>query len=180
MSKIVEDNAVKSDFGAQISGMCRDNLKLTKKLAKIFIKAINSSSTEKMAIYLKALKNFLLIDDQYQQHRLEWVLGVPQLKTANAYKSIKFQYGVELVERIGDTAYNFVSPLTGNTTTNYCLLEKVIQQRGRLDDFCIKVVKELMSLSIKSPVIAKYIYNLPPNCYQYSRYCDWFKEYIDN
>lgn len=65
-------------------------MKLTKKLAKIFIKAINSSSTEKMAIYLKALKNFLLIDDQYQQHRLEWVLGVPQLKTANAYRTIKF------------------------------------------------------------------------------------------
>jgi hypothetical protein len=70
--------------------MCRDNLKLTKKLAKIFIKAINLSSTDKLAIYLKALKKFLLIDDQYQQHRLEWILGVPQLKTANAYRSINF------------------------------------------------------------------------------------------
>lgn len=49
-----------------------------------------------------------------------------------------------------------------------------------MDDFCIKAVKELMSLCIKSAVIAKYIYNLPPNNFQWARYCDWFKEYIDS
>lgn len=41
LGKIVEDNAANKDFGTQISGMCKDNFKMTKKLSKIFLKAFN-------------------------------------------------------------------------------------------------------------------------------------------
>lgn len=44
--------------------------------------------------------------------RLEWIFGVPQLKTSNAYRSIKYQYGAECIERINDTAYTFISTLS--------------------------------------------------------------------
>ena len=63
LGKIVEDNAANKDFGAQISGMCHGNIKMTKKLSKIFIKSFNQNSSDKIAIYLKALKKFLLIED---------------------------------------------------------------------------------------------------------------------
>lgn len=41
LGKIVEDNAANKDFGFMLTGMCRDNLRMTKKLAKIFLKAFN-------------------------------------------------------------------------------------------------------------------------------------------
>ena len=50
---------------------------MSKKLAKIFVKAINQPGIEKQAIYLKGLKKFLLIDDSLKTQRLEWVFGVP-------------------------------------------------------------------------------------------------------
>lgn len=37
-----------------------------------------------------------------------------------------------------------------------------------------------MSVSVKNIKIAEYFFRLPPNSYQYARYSDWFKEYIDN
>lgn len=41
LGKIVEDNAGNKKFGAMLTGMCFDNLKMTKKLAKIFLTAFN-------------------------------------------------------------------------------------------------------------------------------------------
>jgi len=47
--------------------MCSGNLNMTRKMAKIFVKAINQPGVEKQTLYLKALKKFLLIDDQLKQ-----------------------------------------------------------------------------------------------------------------
>jgi len=63
---------------------------MTRKLSKIFIKAFNQNVAEKFAVYLKALKKFLLIQDSLQTHRLEWIFGVPQIKTTNAYRSTNY------------------------------------------------------------------------------------------
>lgn len=43
--------------------MCKDNLKMSKKVAKIFIKGINQSNVDKVTAYMKGLKKFLKIDD---------------------------------------------------------------------------------------------------------------------
>lgn len=157
LAKIVEDNAQNKDFGAMLTSMCKGNYRMTKKLSKIFLKAFNQNSAEKIAVYLKALMEFLLIQDEFQIQRLEWIFGIPQIKTFNAYRSIKYQYGVECVERINDQAYNFVTTLSSTlqaATVETCLLERIIAQRGRLDDFCIKGVKDLMTLCIADRNIA--------------------------
>lgn len=43
--------------------MCRDDIKLSKKVSKVFIKAINSSNFETVKNYIKALKPFLKMQD---------------------------------------------------------------------------------------------------------------------
>lgn len=48
LSKIVEDNAANKDFGVMLASMCFDNPAMTKKLAKIFLKAFNQNSVEKV------------------------------------------------------------------------------------------------------------------------------------
>lgn len=59
--------------------MCRDNVKMTKKVAKSLLKKFSPQQTdpEKITPNLRALKKFLLIDDGLKQHRMEWIFGVP-------------------------------------------------------------------------------------------------------
>ena len=57
--------------------MCKDNLKFSKKVSKIFIKIFNASTYDNVKNYLKALKPFLLLDDSLKQVRLEWLFGFP-------------------------------------------------------------------------------------------------------
>jgi hypothetical protein len=87
---------------------------MTKKLAKIFFRAINQSSSDKVIDSLKSVKKFLQIDDSLKIKRLEWLLGIPQIMTKNPYRSITYQYGVELIERINDDAYKYVSTLSSS------------------------------------------------------------------
>lgn len=35
-----------------------------------------------------------------------------------------------------------------------------------------------MSMCLKDPTIARYIYTMAPHTYQYARYTDWFENYI--
>lgn len=48
-----------------------------------------------------------------------------------------------------------------------------------MDTFCIKALKDLISLCLKDIDIARYIYRQAPPSYQYARYSDWFKSYIE-
>jgi hypothetical protein len=51
---------------------------------------------------------------------------------------------------------------------------------GRQDSFCIKAIKDIMSLCVKDKAIANYMYRMAPHTYQYCRYTDWFANYINS
>lgn len=87
---------------------------MTKKLAKIFFRLMNQSSSDKVIESLKIIKKFLLIDDTLKVKRLEWIFGIPQIVSKNPYRSTKHQYGLELVERINDESYKYVSTLSSS------------------------------------------------------------------
>jgi len=54
-------------FGHCLANMCRSNYKLSRKVSKVFIKAFNTSNSDNLRSYLKALKPFLRIDDEFKQ-----------------------------------------------------------------------------------------------------------------
>ena len=55
--------------------MCKDDLKMSKKVSRVFIKAINSANFDNVKSYLSALKPFLRINDSLKEVKLEWVFG---------------------------------------------------------------------------------------------------------
>lgn len=95
-------NLGSKEFGAFVSDMCRDNLKLSKKVAKVFIKVINNSDFNLVKNYLKALKPFVKMNDSLKKQKLEWIFGVGQVLAKKGYKEDKFKYGMELVDRINE------------------------------------------------------------------------------
>lgn len=104
-------NTGSKQFGMCLANMCRDNLKYSKKVSKIFIKVINGSTYDNVKNYLKALKPFLRLDDDLKTLRLEWVFGFPQIQTKKEYRDDRFRFGFELIQKIDDSSYTFVSPI---------------------------------------------------------------------
>ena len=95
--------------------MCKENLSLTKKMAKSYLKSINKTYNG-LDKCLEPLSNFLLLDDSFKKQKLEWILGVPQIKNRKSWNTEKYQFGVEMVERINDEAYTYMSNLVTNTS----------------------------------------------------------------
>ena len=179
LGKILEANSANKDFDVQLTGMCINNFEMTRKIAKVFLKSVNQPNIDKVSLYLKSLKKFLLIDDTLKTQRLEWIFGVSQLISKSKFRqNNKYEYGAELVERINDEAYIYVSTLM-STSTEESLMTLLLKQRGRMDTFCIKALKDLISLCLKDIDIARYIYRQAPPSYQYARYSDWFRSYIE-
>ena len=179
LSKILEANSANKDFDVQLTSMCINNFEMTRKIAKVFLKSVNQPNIDRVSLYLKSLKKFLLIDDSLKTQRLEWIFGVSQLISKSKFRqNNKYEYGVELVERINDEAYVYVSTLM-STSTEESLMTLLLKQRGRMDTFCVKALKDLIQLCLKDIEIARYIYRQAPPSYQYSRYSDWFKSYIE-
>lgn len=60
------------------------------------------------------------------------------------------------------------------------MFDQLLRCRGGLDTFCMKSLKDLLSLADKDDVIARYIWSAHPPTYMYARYSDWFREYVDS
>lgn len=179
IEQVINEHRQSKGFGAQLASMCKDNLQMTKKLAKIFFRSINQSSQERVTDSLKTVKKFLLIDDSLKTMRLEWLLGIPQIISKNPYRSTSHQYGIELIDRINDDAHRYISTLSASLSDD-SLLSLLVKQVGKQDGLCIKAIKDLMSMSLKDEVIAKYLYRMQPHTYQYARFTDWFASYVNS
>lgn len=172
-----EDN---KHFVENLTEMCKNNEKLSKKIAKVFLKQISSTNVDsKVAKYFKMLKKFVKINDDLKLHRMQWVFGIGQVVTKAQYRTNKVEYGLELVSSINEEANNYITPLS----PSFCdeaLLAQLLRCRGKMDSSCIKSLKDLLSLCAKDDDVAKFIYNTAPPTYQYSRFSDWFRGYLEH
>ena len=91
--------------------MCRDNLKFSKKVSKIFIKVINASTYDNVRNYLKALKPFLKMEDSLKVTRMEWVFGFAQIITRKEYREPNYKFGIEVINKVNDEVFTYLSPI---------------------------------------------------------------------
>ena len=159
--------------------MCKDNLHLSRKVSKVFIKAINGSNSDNLKAYLKALKPFLRIDDQYKPLKLEWIFGFSQINQRKTYREDKYKYGLELVDRINEEATTYMTPLASGSNEE-SLLSQLLKCKGKHDTNCILCLQEMLHLMTKDDTIARFVYNQPPQTYQFARFTDWFRIYLEN
>ena len=96
----------KPEYTGMVSEMCKDNYKLSKKMAKVHIKAINKIIEEEFEKSIKNVRSFLLIKDSLQQLRLEWVIGISQIASKDINNP---KYGIELATFISDNTASYES-----------------------------------------------------------------------
>jgi hypothetical protein len=159
--------------------MCRDNVKLSKKVSKVFIKSINSSNFDNVKNYLTALKPFIKLNDSIKAQKLEWVFGFNQIIAKKGYREEKFKYGLEFVDKINEEANTYICPLL-NGPVDDALLSQLLKCKGKLDTFAINCLKEMLSLMAKDDDIARFVYSSAPPTYQHARYSDWIKPYLEH
>jgi hypothetical protein len=148
-------------FGECLANMCRDNSKMSQKVAKIFIKTINNSSYDSVKSYLSALKPFIRLNDSLKAQRLEWVFGFSQVIARKQYREERYKYGLEFVDRMNDEANTYICPISC-TLSEDPLLAQLLKCKGKLDTFAINCLKEMLSLMAKDEDIARLIYTSAP------------------
>jgi hypothetical protein len=166
-------------FGACLANMCRDDTRLSRKVSKVFLRAIEQAHLDTVKGYLKALKPFLRADDSLKQLKLEWIFGVPEVVSRKVYGASRSKWGLELVDRVNEEAIKFVSPILAGGACDEALIAQIVKCRGRFDVQCISCLKELLSLMRKDREIARFIYQLPPSSYQGARFTDWVRPYLE-
>jgi hypothetical protein len=75
------------------------------KIAKIIYAQMNNINHDKAQTALKSVRLFLQIEDEFKQHRIEWLLGISQVGYRAPYTSAKYTIGMEEITRINDEAY---------------------------------------------------------------------------
>jgi hypothetical protein len=90
-----------NDFDGKLTLMCKDNLKLTKIMAKKLLKILNGYNIEDIQASSKALRSFMLIEDEFTAIRTEWILGVPRIERDGKYSEVG-KYGISKVTTINE------------------------------------------------------------------------------
>jgi len=168
------DNATPSPL---IKTVCHENRHVTEKLAKNLLKAFsNPTAIDAIERSFLALEEFLTIEDSLKQHRIEWMLGVPQLCTVKRHG--EKDYKVQIPTYIGETVYKY-EPSLRNSSMNKALLTALLDCQTGHAMFCIGAISNMMKLFINDKDIGKYMYHLPPPMLMMTRYIDWFVPYLN-
>jgi hypothetical protein len=118
-------------------------MKLSLKVAKVFLRTIDPAPLDAVRSMLRAVKPFLASEDSLKKQKLEWVLGVPEIVTRQQYGQTRVRYGLEVVERDGhvglmqggrvdEATTNYGCPIIP-ASTDEVLLAQIVKYRGRLD-----------------------------------------------
>ena len=108
-------------FGKSVANLCKDNMKLSRKIAKVFLRTLEKAQDDSTRYYLKALKPFLLINDSLKLLRLEWIFGVPDLIFRKVYGEQKERYGSELIDRVNEEHLTYITPILPLSSSNALL-----------------------------------------------------------
>ena len=63
-------------FANLLADMCKDNFHLSKKVAKVFLQAIEAAHFDTVGNYMVSMKPFLKMNDSLKGLKMEWIFGV--------------------------------------------------------------------------------------------------------
>ena len=82
-------------------------------MAEAYLKGCQKGTVSSLKS-LQKIGQFLQINDGLKQQRIEWTLGVPQLKSKKSYKTQEVMYAIEFMETINDEVYEYKTPVLKN------------------------------------------------------------------
>ena len=160
-----------------------ENEKISRKFSKVFLRGLNFSDNEEARPFLDALHHFMLLRDTVQRRRCEWILGISVLQEGRfgqMYHADDLpRLGVAALSTLSDEAYTYVSTLM-RTDLYDSVLFLIWRHRKRSEAFTLTCLRELLQLMDEDKEIAKFVAQSSPPTYEYARYTDWFRPFIES
>jgi ubiquitin carboxyl-terminal hydrolase 34 len=165
-------------LGKALAHLSYKNLEVSRKVGRIILKTINTSDYEKIKQSMIVAKPYLYIEDEFQRNRTEWILGFGCFLTTKTGTGTTLpRFGVSICNHISEEVYQYLSPLDC-TRNNDALLALLWRYRGKMDFYVVNCVNILLEIIVENKFLSEYMFNLDPPTYEYARFTDWFRPYL--
>jgi len=116
-----------------------------------------TSDFQRASIFMKTIRQFMLIDDDLKKHKLEWIFGISNVLVKKTYAADTCAYGLELVDYISEDS---VSYRTTHSKSSYAssLYGMIYRERG--EAFCLRGIKEMLTMCLADSEICKAVYEM--------------------
>ena len=168
-------------LGKVIGKWGQNNLSYSQAVAEIILKVLNDIEYEEARGLFDAIEAYITIQDDYQQIRIEWLMGFPTPLRSNREYIVFPDYGSALASWIDEEVWSFPTPLCcshSDYDSPDSILTLIWKHRKRWDQYCVSCVKTLFSICLRSPALSKYMEKMPAVTYQYSSYVAWIREFL--
>ena len=137
---------------------------LSKEVASQLIKGARRNSSSAIKENWKKIQEFILIKDKLQMHRIEWILGVPQLNSKKNYqRNNQVEFGLDCVTYINQEAYKFKSGVA--RSQGDAKLTDLYEECNKRIEFTIKGIFYIISSMLRDETVMRYIYECPGPTY---------------
>jgi len=169
ITKFVRCNGKLASISKMIITMCYDNKKATKQLCSIILKGIDNSEISKAVEHIDLIRGMLLLKDQYQELRIELILGYPQPLSRSGY-------GLASINDIEEDVNCYFTPIRYTKS----LLQFMWNEKKHTWKIVIKCIQMLYIVCGSSKVVYNYLKQMPPPCYLFARYTDWIPKFLES
>ena len=182
LAKTIIEGHSTPDFANLLAFLCYESEPFSRRLIKLLLKGINSDPTQDLRPQLTAMRKVLEISDSLQRLRVEWILGVPALCKAFPQSSAamgtpsRIKLGLPLLGSIRDSVHEYTSAVLYKSSHD-SLLSLIWNHRKTFEIQLVTFVLETMR---DIPMVFDYIAALPPPTYQFAKYPDWFRPFIQS
>ncbi|CAD8206268.1 unnamed protein product [Paramecium pentaurelia] len=147
------------------------------------MRGMSNGDVDEFKNYLQVAKSFLLIEDNLQIERLEWLIGIPSSKQKETTKIYDNQFsdipsfGLYGLQSLEEDYWTFASPLGWSN----CLFDYFCSHRmsKNHDIQCLLILKCCLQISLENQTCFNYISNLPCVNYQYKYNEEIFKSFLE-
>ena len=158
-------------------------------MAKHILKGTNGSNAEELGPFLELMKQFLSVDDEFSSLRMEWIFGVADFVVRSAGYQVFHalpKAGVAAAEAITAQVCRYFSPVLKTASSPYSQKESALQallsNRRSQSQAVLASLKAILEAVLEDPSgrILGYLQKMDPPTYQFARYWDWIKPWVEN
>ncbi len=183
LAKTIIEGHSTPDFANLMAFLSFESEAFSRKIIKLLLRGINADLTRDLRPQLEIVKRMLRTADSLQRKRIEWLLGIPAVCKAlpqaiasgeKPYEQIKF--GLPLLKSIHDSVHEYSSTLMYKSSHD-SLLTLLWNHCKTLE---IQPVVCLLELMHDIPAVSDYVLALPAPNYQYLKYTDWLRPFLQS
>lgn len=154
---------------------CTHNLKLSKKIACLCMKSF-THYCDNIFPALEAIKELVLIEDQYSQIRREAIFGFPTVTEQKDFKK-HTKFGLQVNKDISKAVLKYRTPLNFYNSSSASLMKIVAESYEKQDNNCLIYLVYLLDMMLESEEVFNHVVTLPSPFPLFANYVDWFEVY---